>query len=257
MENSQLNESEEVERLKKQLPENIIMLMMQPRREIDFSEENEPLDNEHKLRLLIRQGSVNEKEGSFDDDQILQNAIAAKHEDLDNYFGTIIEAKAKPAESMGSFIIESKSRGKMFWDILIMMYAMYNAFMIPIEVAYSGTFFSAKTKNALTYFGYAVDFCFLIDIVISFRTSYLDPNKGVEVKDPRLIATRYLKSGLFFLDVVSTVPIDNIIKYFLSSRSVKQLSLLGLIKLTRLIRLRKIIAFLNVNQGFKVGARFT
>ena len=42
-----------------------------------------------------------------------------------------------------------------------------------------------------------VDFIFLIDIVIKFRTTFLDSKQSIEVTDPHIIGARYLK-GTFF-----------------------------------------------------------
>ena len=50
-----------------------------------------------------------------------------------------------------------------------------------------------------------VDLIFLIDIMIHFRTTYLDTTLSEEVYDPLKIAKRYLR-GSFFLDLVSTLP---------------------------------------------------
>ena len=51
-----------------------------------------------------------------------------------------------------------------------------------------------------------IDILFFIDIVVCFRTTYID-DAGVEINDPRLIAKRYIK-GDFFVDFFATIPID-------------------------------------------------
>ena len=50
-----------------------------------------------------------------------------------------------------------------------------------------------------------VDFIFLIDVIITFRTSYLDTAKGTEETDTHRIAIHYLK-GQFLIDFASSVP---------------------------------------------------
>ena len=86
---------------------------------------------------------------------------------------------------------------------------------------------------------------FLIDILLSFRTSYLNVGNGKEITSSFEIAKRYLRSGNLILDIISTVPIDEIIANFETGISVKHIGLLGLIKVMRMIRLRKIIQFVN------------
>ena len=50
-----------------------------------------------------------------------------------------------------------------------------------------------------------VDFIFLIDVIINFRTTYLDTEKGTEVTDTHKIGIHYLK-GQFLIDFASSVP---------------------------------------------------
>ena len=50
-----------------------------------------------------------------------------------------------------------------------------------------------------------VDFIFLIDIIIVFRTTYLDTDVGKEETDMHKIAITYLK-GSFTVDLLSSVP---------------------------------------------------
>ena len=53
---------------------------------------------------------------------------------------------------------------------------------------------------------YMIDFSFLIDIFISFRTVIID-NKGNEEDRPIEIAKHYLSSN-FVIDVLATVPFE-------------------------------------------------
>lgn len=55
-----------------------------------------------------------------------------------------------------------------------------------------------------------IDLIFFTDIILRFRTTYIDQISGEEVDDTYLIGTRYIKSSQFFLDVISTVPLDDL-----------------------------------------------
>tara|TARA_B110000285_G_C15050462_1_gene576682 strand:+ start:691 stop:900 length:210 start_codon:yes stop_codon:yes gene_type:complete len=55
-----------------------------------------------------------------------------------------------------------------------------------------------------------IDLIFTLDIILRFRTTYIDQVSGEEIDDTSLIAIRYLKSTQFYLDVISTAPLDKI-----------------------------------------------
>ena len=54
-----------------------------------------------------------------------------------------------------------------------------------------------------------IDLVFLTDIILNFRTSFLDDASGEEVMDPKLIMMSYLFSLRFVIDVLSTVPLSD------------------------------------------------
>jgi len=55
-----------------------------------------------------------------------------------------------------------------------------------------------------------IDLIFMLDIILYFRTTYIDQISGEEVVDTKLIGMRYIKSSQFFFDVISTVPFDDL-----------------------------------------------
>lgn len=54
-----------------------------------------------------------------------------------------------------------------------------------------------------------IDFFFFIDIIICFRTVYID-NHGREVSDDIPMAIQYIKTS-FIIDVIATVPFDDLL----------------------------------------------
>lgn len=52
-----------------------------------------------------------------------------------------------------------------------------------------------------------IDICFVIDIIVVFRTTLLDEDSGEEIKDWKIIGMAYLR-GRFAIDFLSTVPFD-------------------------------------------------
>ena len=87
---------------------------------------------------------------------------------------------------------------------------------------------------------------FLLDIIIKFRTTFLDSKQSIEIREPHVIGLRYLK-GTFFIDFISSVPFAS----FTSSSSKEGvftviLEALGLLKLLRLGRLYSTVQTANL-----------
>ena len=89
-----------------------------------------------------------------------------------------------------------------------------------------------------------IDFVFLLDIVINFRTTFYDIETGDEVYDAKRTGKMYLKNR-FTVDLLSTIPFDNIALLFTASSS-PILQLFSLLKLVRISRLGRIIERMNV-----------
>lgn len=63
-----------------------------------------------------------------------------------------------------------------------------------------------------------IDLLFGIDIFIQFRTTFYHSITGDEVKDLNIIRRNYLK-GRFSIDILSTIPFDNLLKLFTGSEN--------------------------------------
>lgn len=95
-----------------------------------------------------------------------------------------------------------------------------------------------------------VDLIFLVDIIITFRTTYLDTDRGREETDTHKIAKAYFNNG-FLVDFASSVPFASFIPD--SAGQLKSLvNLLGLLKLLRIQRLSAAVTSSNLAQGTKV-----
>ena len=132
-----------------------------------------------------------------------------------------------------------------------MIVAIYNCLTIPFIA-------SLDPELSLTYdiFDYIIDALFVIDVVISFRITYVNSKTGLEVFKWYLIAWNYIKFGRFFIDAVSVLPFENI--YILlsnASSNSKAIKSIGLLKLIRLLRLGRIIRFMKFKSSYKTGMR--
>lgn len=64
----------------------------------------------------------------------------------------------------------------------------------------------SRYQNPMTIIDLIVDIMFIIDILINFRTTYVNKNDEV-VSHPGKIAVHYFK-GWFLIDVVAAIPFD-------------------------------------------------
>ena len=88
----------------------------------------------------------------------------------------------------------------------------------------------------------------MIDIFLTFRTTYIDSSGGDEVTEPKQIAILYLK-GRFWIDLLSTIPFE----LFMPTTGVfSAVRLFGLLKAVRVTRLNRIINYMNVKDDVKM-----
>ena len=124
--------------------------------------------------------------------------------------------------------------------------AFYNCFEIPLEIAFQPDFAELpafKALNSLT------DFFFLLDIIVSFRTTYIDLLTGDEIFSAKKCALEYLQTR-FIIDFLSMVPVDTIVELCTGNKNTF-LRLVSLLKLVRVTRLGKMIAKMNVEKQTK------
>ncbi|XP_070701115.1 voltage-gated inwardly rectifying potassium channel KCNH2-like [Pempheris klunzingeri] len=139
---------------------------------------------------------------------------------------------------------------KAVWDWVILLLVIYTAIFTP----YSATFLlSDQGEAAMQTCGYScsplnvvdliVDIMFIVDIIINFRTTYVNSNDEVVSQSSR-IAVYYFK-GWFLIDMVAAIPFDLLI--YRSGEEVvrgggegETTTLIGLLKTARLLRLVRV-----------------
>ena len=85
---------------------------------------------------------------------------------------------------------------KHYWDILILLFVLYYALLIPLQLAYE-----LRTNVGLEIF---IDFLFMFDILVNFRTTFYDEDNQI-VLDTKVVARRYLRTW-FGVDLVASMP---------------------------------------------------
>uniref|UniRef100_H3CTP7 Potassium voltage-gated channel subfamily H member 2 n=1 Tax=Tetraodon nigroviridis TaxID=99883 RepID=H3CTP7_TETNG len=130
---------------------------------------------------------------------------------------------------------------KAVWDWLILLLVIYTAILTP----YSAAFLLSDEEDAnmpsciyscypLNVVDLIVDIMFIIDILINFRTTYVNSNDEV-VSHPVRIAVHYFK-GWFLIDMVAAIPFDLLIY----RNGEETTTLIGLLKTARLLRLVRV-----------------
>ena len=133
---------------------------------------------------------------------------------------------------------------KVLWDWLIIVLVLYNAYMIPFDLA-----FDLCLGAGLLAVDILVDALFIFDVFLSFRTTYYDRTDGALVLDYALVRKNYLKTW-FAIDFIASVPIEYV-AFAAVGRSPLECSMGGsvsgavqtatLLKIARLLRLGRLI----------------
>ncbi|KAL7293481.1 hypothetical protein TKK_0012928, partial [Trichogramma kaykai] len=104
---------------------------------------------------------------------------------------------------------------KAVWDWIILLLVIYTAIFTPYVAAFllpesdrnqSTTNLDNYGEDPMIIIDLIVDVTFIIDILINFRTTFVNSNDEV-VSHPGKIAVHYLK-GWFIIDLVAAIPFD-------------------------------------------------
>lgn len=162
------------------------------------------------------------------------------------------------SEERPRFMFHPYSLTRKYWDYLLIALVAYTAAVIPWNVAFQmnddcdapaegeeSTTLGCMPES-LKIIDIFVDTLFWIDIVVNFRTAFVDKKKHT-VFDSKQVAKNYLK-GWFTLDLIGTFPFEKVAKAMLAGQelSSKQLMYLRLLKLPRIIRVARLLKKLDI-----------
>uniref|UniRef100_A0A8C9VMW7 Voltage-gated delayed rectifier potassium channel KCNH8 n=1 Tax=Scleropages formosus TaxID=113540 RepID=A0A8C9VMW7_SCLFO len=150
-----------------------------------------------------------------------------------NVFGdppALPEYKVADAKK-SKFILLHYSTFKAGWDWLILLATFYVAVTVPYNVCFIG---DDDLTRSTTVSDIAVEILFIIDIVFSFRTTYVSKS-GQVIFEARLICIHYMTTW-FIIDLVAALPFD-----LLYAFKVSVVSVVHLLKTVRLLRLLRLL----------------
>lgn len=125
--------------------------------------------------------------------------------------------------------------------MIIIIFAIQNSIVLPLGLAFKDT-----KDNALFKVADVITIAlFFTDIVICFFTSYINVSSGDEIFGMRMIARNYICKQTFFIDILSTFNLDEIVEPFGNPTLTFIMSLFGFLKMQRIRRINKIIGNLN------------
>ena len=97
------------------------------------------------------------------------------------------------------YMISYKSKNKNRWDLLILLFAVYNSLMIPFEQAFKSEYFENAIVKALDNI---IDIVFIFDLLLMFCTSVIN-KKGFESYDHQEVSDCYTETVRFKIDCIS------------------------------------------------------
>ncbi|XP_064647590.1 potassium/sodium hyperpolarization-activated cyclic nucleotide-gated channel 3-like [Lineus longissimus] len=159
-------------------------------------------------------------------------------------------------QAVGNWVIHPCSNFRFYWDFFMLMLLIANLIILPVAIS----FFNDDLSTHWIVFNCVSDTVFLIDLIINFRTGVIMNNYGDEIiLDPKLIARHYLKTW-FFLDLISSIPLDYIFLMFdaetnfsqliHAGRALRILRLAKLLSLLRLLRLSRLVRYVSQWEEF-------
>ena len=143
---------------------------------------------------------------------------------------------------------------KQTWDFIIMNLVIYACVVMPYRAI-----FEDATGGWYIFEDVIMLFIFLLDVVLSFNTAYLDGEIWV-CHRPR-ICKRYMQSW-FWIDFPSSIPVEFILEsldregneYSQLLPAVRLLRLFRLLRLVRLIKLGKFVKKVEDETGYSLSA---
>jgi hypothetical protein len=115
-------------------------------------------------------------------------------------------AETFPKDYKPPCIILANQTGKIYFDLYITFSLLIITMVVPVRLAFGE---DEETISWLIVYT-IIDAGFLLDVLVSFFTSYTDEITNIEVIEHKKIAKHYFK-GWFIIDFMSVVPLDYII----------------------------------------------
>ena len=144
-----------------------------------------------------------------------------------------------------NFIVRQNDQWKIYWDGLILIFALINSITIPLTLAFEEIRNDLDNITAYYIIDKTANVFFLADIVICMNTTYYDSD-GEEVFSKSRIRKSYIV-GMFPVDFLSSIPFELLSPWLVPSF----FRVLNILKIIRIRRLKAIINKSNADEVTK------
>ena len=106
------------------------------------------------------------------------------------------------------YIISFSSVSRTRFEFITCLLVLYDCIMLPFDIAFD--IYKTLPPNMVVLheiINTTLKIFYFIDFCICFRKAYLDERTGREVRNPKLIAIRYVKF-YFWFDLVAIIPFE-------------------------------------------------
>ncbi|KAL5005757.1 hypothetical protein ScPMuIL_016915 [Solemya velum] len=172
--------------------------------------------------------------GQFGKQNKAKSKLQQFNKNLHSISGKMPEYKVQEV-TKSPFIIVHYGIFKIGWDWLILLCTFYTAIMVPFNAAFITIHGGSRSS---IYSDVVVEILFILDIVLNFRTSFVNKS-GQVVYDARQIVINYIK-GWFLLDLLAAIPFDFLYVFKISTNTP-----VHLLKVARLLRLARLLQKLD------------
>lgn len=205
--------------------------------------------NAQRVKYLLRDINQNQLQDSMTNMQILRPIRKVNNSMFLSKTPTSFEGDDEDSCNT-SYILSAEGYGRLVWDLLVMTALILQSFYIPFCIG-----FTVPLRGSLLYVDFLITVAFLIDILLSFNTTFY--KSGTLVKNRKVIALNYIK-GWFWIDLIASFPYDWVVNQsifiedqnsddnemfqpgFNSSKLVRMIQILRLFRMVKLIRLAKL-----------------
>lgn len=158
------------------------------------------------------------------------------------------ETARMPDTAVPKYMLRPNAEIMTYWATFILVLVMITAFLVPWTIAFQ-PYTNCDEMGmvdrrqclppALDNLALAVDFFFLMDIIICFRTGFVDQQKVI-VMDPKKVAIHYVKTWLL-IDLIASIPFDRMAEMTSGEMDTGTILYLKLFKLPKFLRIGRVL----------------
>jgi len=136
------------------------------------------------------------------------------------------------------FMVRPLSAFRLLWDLIMTIVCAYIALGMPFAIVWEDAFSKSATVDLATFDRW-INYLFMLDILLNFRTGYVDRH-GDLVMDWKKVGKNYMRTWCL-LDAISSIPTDDMQADVTGFSALKVLKLSKLLKIVRIMRPRNIV----------------